>query len=66
MKLGSGSAYQSSAVRATVMPTKAAIHGLRRPLRSAMAPSTGLSTATPNPERPMAYPQAALPAVSSP
>ncbi|MEY9581345.1 hypothetical protein ABIA15_000102 [Sinorhizobium fredii] len=45
-----GTANQSMASENTLMAAKKAIHGLRGPVASAMAPSTGESTAMKIPE----------------
>ena len=63
MSAGSGRVYQSSAVATTVIAAKAPSHGLRRPVRSAMEPRTGLSTAIRTPETASAWPHAAVPSI---
>ena len=54
---------EESAVATTVIATKTPSHGLRRPVRSAMDPRTGLSTAIRTPETASACPQAAVPSI---
>ena len=54
IKAGAGSANQSRQDAAAHRKVKAASQGLRRPLRSAMAPKTGLRTAIRMPLAPTA------------
>ena len=63
---GSGLTHQSARVKATVSPVNSAIQGLRRPARSATAPSTGLSSAMATPAAVMAAPHFAVPSTGSP
>jgi len=57
MKAGSGFVNHSAAVPAMHRSDSVAIHGLRRPARSAMAPSTGLTIAIASAETLVAQPQ---------
>ena len=63
MSAGSGRVYQRNAVAATVIAANAPSQGLRRPVRSAMEPRIGLSTAIRTPETASAWPQAAVPSM---
>ena len=63
---GSGFTHHKAAQNATVRPVNSAIQGLRRPVRSATVPSTGLSRAIRSPATVSAALQREAPATSSP
>ena len=62
---GMGRAYHSSAVAVTQITETASIHGLRRPVWSAIDPKIGLKTAIATPATAMARLHCAAPVVGS-
>ena len=63
MSAGSGRVYQRNAVATTVIAAKTPSQGFRRPVRSAIEPRIGLSTAIRTPDTASAWPHAAVPSI---